>query len=385
MGYIFDALNRQKQAQDEAGGLPEPTPSIFSDAVKAHALEEPDAPQTPAFSLFNAIKLQPLEPVETEEPSEPQIAQQPTNEPETTAPPTPVSEDPPVVEPLMPQPEPAASAPPPPPPVAPQEPRLSLAGLHQPPHWEGEQWMQRIDDRLVTLTDPACPTAEEYRSIRTSLLARHQRARNLTHVITSATPQEGKTLTTVNLGFAFAELQNRRTIIIEADLRLPNFDRLLNLQHNHGLLGTLRGEFPLEQAIQVAGPNHLHIIGAGGRTTNDAVQLLSSQRMAEIIHRLREEYDHVFIDTPPVVELADAGILGALADEVMLIARMRRTPKQLIEQAVRTLASYHAPLAGVLATDNRPRLARGYYRYGYRYGYSYHRSRKNPSARKRAA
>jgi len=111
---------------------------------------------------------------------------------------------------------------------------------------------------------------------------------------------------------------------------------------------------------------------AGGRVSDEAVQLLSGPRMTRLIQTLRAKFDHVIIDTPPVLELADAGILGAQSDEVLLVARMRRTPRPLVEQAVRTLASYNAEVCGMIATDNPRSRGRGYgYRYGYRYGYGY--------------
>ena len=75
--------------------------------------------------------------------------------------------------------------------------------------------------------------------------------------------------------------------------------------------------------------------------------------MARLLETLRAKYDHVIIDTPPVIELADAGILGGISDEVMLIARISRTPKPLVDQALRALRSYNAPVAGVIAVDAR--------------------------------
>lgn len=245
----------------------------------------------------------------------------------------------------------------------------------------GRPWWQfwrrdadgRVDDRLVTKTSPASAMAEEYRSIRTSILARHQQERHLVHTITSATPQEGKTITCVNLGLAFAELRNRKTVILECDLRLPTFEKLLRLEHPHGLIPYLRGECSLSDAIVRVDDGGLHAITAGDRVSDEAVQLLSGPRMARLIEALRSKFDHVIIDTPPVLELADAGILGAQSDEVLLVARMRRTPCPLVEQAVRTLSSYNAEVCGMIATDNpRPR-GRGYgYKYGYRYRYGYH-------------
>lgn len=74
--------------------------------------------------------------------------------------------------------------------------------------------------------------------------------------------------------------------------------------------------------------------------------------MSQLIQGLRAKYDHVVIDTPPVLQLADAGILGSQSDEVLVVARMRRTPRPLVEQAITTLTSYNAQVCGIIATDN---------------------------------
>jgi len=227
-----------------------------------------------------------------------------------------------------------------------------------------------VDDRLVAALKPSSLMAEEYRSIRTGILARWNHRSHLVHTITSATPQEGKTITSLNLGLSFAELQSRSTIVVEADLRLPQFGKLLNLPKGPGLVGLLNGQCTLDQAIQEVGPNQLHVIQAGRRIDNGAVQLLSGKEMSTLIKTLRSKYDHVIIDTPPVVELADAGVLGAQSDDVLLIVRLNRTPKPLIEQAISTLASYNAPVAGILATDQQPHMRRYHSKYGYSYRYS---------------
>ncbi|MEM6260391.1 MAG: CpsD/CapB family tyrosine-protein kinase [Planctomycetota bacterium] len=249
----------------------------------------------------------------------------------------------------------------------------------------GGQNRGTVDDRLVAMTSPASAMSEEYRSIRTSILARHDNQRHLVHTITSATPQEGKTITCVNLGLAFSELRNRKTVIIECDLRLPTFGKLLNCQDGRpGLIDYLRGDVNITDIIQQVEGSALHIITAGGRVSDEAVQLLSGQRMSHLLQGLRAKYDHVIIDTPPVLQLADAGILGSQSEEVLVVARMRRTPRPLVEQAITTLTSYNAQVNGIIATDNPRSRGRGYgYKYGYRYGYGYaygytsdHKSRK---------
>jgi len=230
-----------------------------------------------------------------------------------------------------------------------------------------------VDDRVVGLTAPSGTIAEEYRAIRTGLLAKWEHRRHLIHTITSATPQEGKTLTSLNLGLIFSELHNRKTIVVEGDLRLPQFNKLLNLPSTPGLAGVLRDNADLASNIHQIGDNQLHVLCAGRQVSNQAVQLLSSAPAASLLKFLKKEYDHVIVDTPPVVELADAGIIGAMSDEVLLIVRMDRTPRSLVEQAMRTLAGYNAPVGNVIATDQtRHRQRYYYYRYGYRYHYRHY-------------
>ena len=176
-------------------------------------------------------------------------------------------------------------------------------------------------------------------------------------------------ITTLNLGLIFAELRTRRTLVIESDLRLPTFSKLLRLEKRAGLSNYLRGECALDEVICRLGDTQLDVIFAGSHASAQATQLLSSQPMVDALNILRQRYDHVLIDTPPVVDLADAGILGAMSDDVLLVVRMNRTPRPLIEQASRILASYNAPVSGLIATDHLRVRRRFYSRYGYGYRY----------------
>ncbi len=220
------------------------------------------------------------------------------------------------------------------------------------------------DERLGVLGNPAGVVAEECRAIRTSLLARWQNKRHLVHTLTSAVPQEGKTLTSLNLAAAFAELRTRHTLVIEADLRRPQFTRLLGLEESPGLADLLEGTATVEAALHAVGPRGLHVIPAGRATGNQAIDLLSSPRLGTLLAQWRRRYDDIFIDTPPVLELADAGIIGALSDEVLLAVRLGHTPRGLVDKATRILLTYNAPAAAVIGTD-RGVGENGYQGYGY--------------------
>ncbi len=360
MGYVFDAMNRpddenrpEKDGQESLTPPPAETEPVVGDdtdesPVTAESTDSSVNPETPdeGAAVYNFDEARNGMPPQ----QAPPINITPANEHPVGAPPA-INED-------------DGGAPPP---------QSDATGV---PLRITSKWAQELDDRLVALTEPSSQLAEEYRAIRTTMLARWEHKRNLVHTITSATPQEGKTITSLNLGLIMAELRNRKTIVLEADLRLPTFNKLLHLDESKGMIGYLRGEASLSEVIQEMEGNALHIITAGSRASNDAVQLLSNQRMVNLLKVLRSKYDHVIIDTPPVIELADAGILGGLSDEVMLIARISRTPKPLIEQALRALRSYNAPVAGVIATDQeRGKNRYHYYRYGYRYRYRYYAKR----------
>lgn len=349
MGYIFDAMNRQQPQRGKAAP-DKPAESRKHDEPPAPATPEPAKPTTVDDGKAPAAPAPVVDPIAKVEPATSLRLADVMSAPEGAC----------------------ADVTPP-----------RAADIRDNPAAYAQTDVAAIDDRLVALTDRVSVIAEEYRGIRTSLLARWDQRRHLVHLITSATPQEGKTITSLNLGLSLAELHNRRTIVVECDLRLPQFARLLNLPDSPGLIGCIEGGAELDGVIHGVGDNGLHVIPAGGRANERAVQLLSSGRMSDLLAELRRRYDHVIIDTPPVVDLADAGILGTLSDDVLLIVRMHTTPRGLVEQAVRTLTSYNAPVTHMIAT-NQTDVGSSYYRSyygGYRYAYGYRSASRQGKAR----
>ena len=259
---------------------------------------------------------------------------------------------------------------PPPDPDSDADRRLSgrLAPVRTLPLVRDAQALAGIDDRLVALTDPGSVMSEEYRAIRTRLMVQWHNQRNLIHTLTSATPKEGKTITALNLGFSFAEITDRQIVVVECDLRIPVFARMLNLPAGPDLGQLLQGQATLGEAIRPTVSPNLSVIPAGTESGEEATQLLGSGAMSELLDRLRRQYDHVFLDTPPVIDLADAGIVGRQSDDVILVVRMNRTPRHLIEQAIRTLNSYDTHLTGSILTYRHQWTVSG--EYGYHYGRS---------------
>ncbi len=209
---------------------------------------------------------------------------------------------------------------------------------------------------------------EQYRALRTQILARARNRRLQTHVLTSAAPEEGKTVTTINLGFAFAELRNQRTLLVEGDLRRPSFHTYFDRDCKPGMLQLLNGEeTDLDRCLHQTVYDNLQFLPAGGRESTRSTELLTSPRMAQILDRLKDRYDHIFIDTPPVVTVTDGCILGAQCDQAMLVVRLNKTPSEVVERAKRLLRAANVELAGIILTHLQAELAK--YRYAYRYSY----------------
>jgi capsular exopolysaccharide synthesis family protein len=221
---------------------------------------------------------------------------------------------------------------------------------------------------IVVHHDRGSVITEQYRAIRTQVLARARNRRVQTHVITSSAPEEGKSVTTVNLGIAFSELRSQKTLLIEGDLRRPSFQHLFDRDIEHGLVDLLRGEeTDVDKCIQPTVYENLQFLPAAGKEFAHSTELLSSPRMVQLLDRLKDRYDHIFIDTPPVITVTDACILGSMCDQTLLVVRLYRTPADVVDRAKRLLRAANCEVAGVILTHMEMQMSRYMYRYGYTY------------------
>jgi len=350
MGYVFDAINKASQGERPPDDAAEPTPAPEPPATDAR----PDAPSAPPAAEARDIETEAIAALSSLKAAIDGILQPAAS--------------------VDAEPEPAEAAP--------AEPAAPFAEAldAQEPEPEGdavddetaafdEQLLSLdLDERIVVLTDPSSIMAEQYRGIRTRLLAHWENRKHLVHTITSATPKEGKTLTTLNLGAAFGELAHRRTLMIECDLRMPMFASMLHIaEQTPGLIQVLHGEATFDEAVCPSCQSNVSLMLAGGRMTDEAIRMLSGVHMTEVLRQARNRFDHVIIDTPPVLELADAGVVGAQSDDVLLVVRLNHTPRYVAVQAQRTLQSYNAAVTGTILTHQDLGSAGYAYRYGYRY------------------
>jgi polysaccharide biosynthesis transport protein len=223
---------------------------------------------------------------------------------------------------------------------------------------------------LVTQVRPQSQMAESYRALRTSLLLSNLGAPPRVIMVTSALPQEGKTTTSINVAVVLAQ-KGVRVLLIDADLRRPSIHKTLGLGPRSGLSNVLTGSTTLEQSITRTNilPN-LYILPAGTPPPNPA-ELLASANMRDVLAQLREEYDHVVVDTPPSLSVTDAVVLSPRADAVILVIRSGQTTKQALRRSRDVLASVGAKVIGVLL--NAVDLTSPDYYYYYEYQGKYAR------------
>lgn len=183
--------------------------------------------------------------------------------------------------------------------------------------------------QIIDEVSPADPVFESYRAIRSALrfAALDRPIRAL--VVTSALPGEGKSTTTMNLAITLAR-EGARVLVMDADLRRPTQHRSFpSLSNARGLTSVLTDQCSLAAAIQPTGVPNLSVL-ASGPTPPDPVRLLESQRFRDLLAELRDGYDHVLVDTPPLLVVGDALSVGLLADGLLLVVGSQTTSRQLL-------------------------------------------------------
>jgi receptor protein-tyrosine kinase len=204
---------------------------------------------------------------------------------------------------------------------------------------------------------------EAFRLLRTNLqfIDLDHKARVL--VVTSAVPGEGKTMTGTNLAVALAQT-GRSVLIIDADLRRPRVASGLGLDPAIGLTTALVGKTDISDAIQVHEPSGLHVLASGAKPPNPT-EILQARVTQDLIKRLRQSYDTVIIDAPPLLPVADASVLSTLADGVILVIRHGRTTRDQVNEAITRLGQVGGRLYGVVVNMVAKRAIGSYYYYYY--------------------
>ena len=226
---------------------------------------------------------------------------------------------------------------------------------------------------LVTQARPQSQMAESYRALRTSLLLSSSGAPPKIILVTSALPQEGKTTTSINCAIVLAQ-KGVRVLLIDADLRRPGVHKTLGMGPRSGLSNVLTGSATLQQTITRSPlvPS-LFVLPSGTPPPNPA-ELLASSNMKDVLVELRDQYDHIVIDTPPTLSVTDAVVLSTKADAVVLVIRSGVTTKGALRRSRDILMQVNAKVTGVLlnAVDLNSPDYYYYYEYQGKYGSRYY-------------
>lgn len=212
---------------------------------------------------------------------------------------------------------------------------------------------------------PTSSFAEAIRNLRTSILLANVDNPPQVIMLTSALPQEGKSTCCVALA-QISRALGKRVLLIECDIRRRTFRNYFDVPERGGVLSVISGARSFEDAVHRDEDSGLDIL-AGEESSVNAADIFASQRFAEFMSEMRRRYDFIFIDTPPVLAVPDARVIGRIADAVVFCVRWNKTARETVTEGLRFFAQINIRIAGlVLSQVNVNKMARyGYGNYGY--------------------
>ncbi|MED4113708.1 CpsD/CapB family tyrosine-protein kinase [Priestia megaterium] len=215
--------------------------------------------------------------------------------------------------------------------------------------------------RLLAHNSPKDPVAEQYRTIRTNIQFSDTDQDIKSIVLTSTGPGEGKSTTASNLATVYAQ-QGLRVLLIDADLRKPTANYTFRLENHVGLTNVLTKQSTLGQAVQGTEVPELFLLTSGPIPPNPA-ELLASNNMTELLKEMKEEFDMVVFDTPPVLAVADAQILANQVDGSILVVSSGKTDKEAAVKAKELLLKANAKVLGAVLNNRKMEEGSDYYYY----------------------
>ncbi|MCJ7457457.1 MAG: polysaccharide biosynthesis tyrosine autokinase [candidate division Zixibacteria bacterium] len=230
-----------------------------------------------------------------------------------------------------------------------------------------EYQIKRITSNLVTHFEPKSPISEAYRTFRTNLQFARLDAPLKTILVTSSGPSEGKSTTVANLAITMAQM-GTNTILIDSDLRRPVLHSIFNLQRAPGLTNYLAGNVPWKEIVQKTPIENLSLLTCGVLPPNPS-ELLGSKKMRMLLEELKEKYDMILFDSPPVIAVTDAAVLSTLLDGVVLVSSSGSTSREALQRAITLLENVKSRLIGGVLNKIKVESVYGSYHYYYYYHY----------------
>ena len=228
---------------------------------------------------------------------------------------------------------------------------------------------------LIANTDAKSPVSEAYRTIRTNIKFSNIAGRELkTIMLTSATPNEGKSTTISNLGVVMAQA-GYKVVVCDCDFRNPTQHKIFKV-HNKGLSNCVATGSDVMEIIQQTAVPNLYVLTSGPVAPNPS-ELLASQNMVDILEELKQHFDYVLIDTPPIMPVTDAAVVSGKVDATILVVASGAVSPAIAVEAKTRLEQAGAHLLGVVL--NKVDVAANSH-YGYGYGYYYYYGHEHKDA-----
>ena len=225
-------------------------------------------------------------------------------------------------------------------------------------------------EKLFALNDPKSPVVEAFRTLRTNISFASVDRPYKTILITSPTPTDGKSTVAANLAMVMAQTGNN-VLLVDADLRKPRQHNIFEFHNIKGLVNIIVQNEELSSVIHPGPINGISLITSGPIPPNPS-ELLASNKMAAFLNDVRDSFDIVLIDSPPVIAVTDATLLATQVDGVILVIKSGVTRIDMINNAIEQLKKANEKFLGVVL--NQVKITPGDYNYYYYYGSSKHKS-----------
>ena len=223
--------------------------------------------------------------------------------------------------------------------------------------------------RLLVQTPEASVDAEAYRILRTNVEFNRKSSDANTVTFVSGGAGEGKSTTLANLAFTFAQ-GGYNTLIVDADLRRPSQHRMFGVDNDKGLTDFLTSDLDLEDVVQTTSLPGLFLLPSG-RLPSDAVGVLNSQRMMDLIAQVKNRFDIIFFDSPPILGVSDASVLVRALDLTIVVVQHRRFPRAMLQRVKQAVENVGGHLLGVVLNNVDVRHDQYYEYYTNYYSYYY--------------
>ncbi|PWW45214.1 MULTISPECIES: CpsD/CapB family tyrosine-protein kinase [Paenibacillus] len=202
---------------------------------------------------------------------------------------------------------------------------------------------------LVTMVNPKSTNSEAYRKLRTNIQFSSIDSQIQTLMIASAVSGEGKTTTIGNLAVTYAQ-EGKKVLLMDTDLRKPSIHRMFNVPNHVGLTSVISNQYSVKEVLRETFIEGLHVLTSGAIPPNPS-EMIGSRKMTLILEELKQQYDVILFDTPPVLSVTDALIISSLCDGVILVVNSGKVKKDVVKKAKAHLEHVNARILGAVLNN----------------------------------